>query len=228
MQPVTTAPTNTLLVCPKSALAVKAQQGCQDSKTELFKQVKGIIAKIALKYARNNTDFDDYFQAGCLGFLSAVAKYNPTSGKFVTYAFWSIMESTLRCFKHSTHLVYVPRNNVGKTEIYVAYFADKMFGGAHNDDTERTVADTLPPSDEDIFECVASTLISAAVQARLAKVKCLSKVDRAIIEHRLIGGETLEAVGQRVGVTRERVRQKEIKLVTTTLPRILADLDPSL
>ena len=65
------------------------------------------------------------------------------------------------------------------------------------------------PSAEDV---VAETSEHVAVRVIVDGLN-LAVADRIIVEFRLIGGETLERVGERLGLSRERVRQREHALI---------------
>jgi RNA polymerase sigma factor (sigma-70 family) len=61
-------------------------------------------------------------------------------------------------------------------------------------------------------EVVAETSEHVRVRAIIDRLK-LPVADKIIIEFRLVGGETLQRVGQRLGLSRERVRQREHALI---------------
>lgn len=61
------------------------------------------------------------------------------------------------------------------------------------------------PSAEDV---AADTSEHARIRRVVDRLK-LPVADQAIVEFRLIGGETLQQVGERLGLSRERVRQRE-------------------
>lgn len=53
------------------------------------------------------------------------------------------------------------------------------------------------------------------------RITCISRVDKEILKEYYIDGKTLEQIGTRVGVTRERVRQKRDKALRRLLIEIL-------
>jgi RNA polymerase sigma factor (sigma-70 family) len=82
---------------------------------------------------------------------------------------------------------------------------------------DRMAADTESPED-----AMAAKLLSEAVWRRLATVP-LDKRELAILEHRLLGDLTLAAIGRMVDLSRERVRQLEVRLLKK-LRKALEDL----
>lgn len=67
-------------------LIIKAQQGDEEAKTQLYESFKRFIYKIVHKINPSKQNFEDYFQFGCVGFLKAVRDFKPELGfNFTTY-----------------------------------------------------------------------------------------------------------------------------------------------
>ncbi|HEX6970894.1 MAG TPA: sigma-70 family RNA polymerase sigma factor [Limnochordia bacterium] len=70
----------------------RAQAGDSDARDELIRMHLGLVQSIAARFEAARTavgiDRDDLFQAGCLGLLKAVDRFDPSYGTaFTTYAF---------------------------------------------------------------------------------------------------------------------------------------------
>lgn len=64
-----------------------AQNGDQDAKEQLVVENSGLIWSVARRYFGRGVDPDDLYQLGCVGFLKAVAGFDPEYGtQFSTYA----------------------------------------------------------------------------------------------------------------------------------------------
>ncbi|MFL5318988.1 MAG: sigma-70 family RNA polymerase sigma factor [Myxococcaceae bacterium] len=105
---------------------------------------------------------------------------------------------------------------------------DNSLDVSRNDDEESSAPITLLASEED---SVDEELVRAeeAERVRTAVEKTLPELDareRLILEERLMADEeeTLQALGERVGLTRERMRQLEVKLKA----RLRRSLEPEL
>ncbi len=69
------------------ALIEQAQAGDKGASERLIEENNGLIWSIARRYFGRGVDPDDLYQLGCLGFLKAVAGFDPAFGtQFSTYA----------------------------------------------------------------------------------------------------------------------------------------------
>lgn len=59
----------------------------------VFKHVKSFVSKS--RYG-SLSDVDDFFQAGCIGLLKAIRKYDPNRGKLSTIAWISILQEIIK------------------------------------------------------------------------------------------------------------------------------------
>ena len=76
-----------------------------------------------------------------------------------------------------------------------------------------TVGDHMADTDSrSAYDHLADKDLVDKVRARIAEMS-LSASHRLVVEHRFMRGETLEQVAEKLGVTRERIRQIEAKLM---------------
>ncbi len=72
-----------------NSLAIKAKNGCQESKDLLLKENMNMIYKVANIYSKDKDDFSDLVQEGILGFLISLFKWEDRkSSDFTTYAYY--------------------------------------------------------------------------------------------------------------------------------------------
>ena len=70
-----------------AALIARSQAGDRDATEQLVKENVGLIRAVARRYAGRGVEHDDLFQLASLGFLKAVAGFDPAFGtQFSTYA----------------------------------------------------------------------------------------------------------------------------------------------
>jgi len=86
-----------------------------------------------------------------------------------------------------------------------------------------TLGETFVSPDEPVDEVLSDEEGRRALRARLAQLK-FSEKERAVVEHRLMGGESLGQVAARLGVSRQRVQQIEAKLVVRLRKYLAPDL----
>lgn len=105
---------------------------------------------------------------------------------------------------------------------------DLDLDGNISDDGRLTLGETIASEDSGAEELLASAQLTALVADRLAELHSeLNDKELVILEQRLLGDETvtLQEVGDRFGISRERVRQIEANLKKKIAKR-LAGLSP--
>ncbi len=144
---------------------------------------------------------------GQLGLVKAAMRYDPAKGEFSTYAFKAIWGAVLdgirkeRRFRKAVPFRLESEWGVGLHKRY--------------DTLPRYGREGLPDRREQKRVALAAMLL-ADLPAR----------DRAILVARSYG-ETLDAIGQRIGRTRERVRQIEARALARVRQRLRLRQGPS-
>jgi len=156
-------------------------------------------------------DREDAVQRLCEVALSCVARAR--EGRPVRTFQWRSMQGALLTFCRELHA----RENLERTVLNAP---------VKSEDGTATFADTLtgaPAAAEVVADAEEQTVIQTAVRQAVAS---LTGRDRELAERRFFHGETLDAIGQSWGVTRERVRQIEVK-VSGALRQALARFEPA-
>ena len=90
----------------------KGNQVLSDSQREkIFLQNEGLVFDIAKQYfnQESNIDFDDILQAGRLGLLQAIDRWDPNKGAITTYGYYWIRCEIFRFFaSEQNYLAHVP------------------------------------------------------------------------------------------------------------------------
>ena len=238
-------------------LCILAQQGNELALERLCINNKGLVAKCVSQIEKHrrtrSLQFDDLFQAGMIGLISAVAKFDSSLGtKFTTYATWWIEQKIRREIDDFENIIRVPVHMLEL--IRKVYKFDSIFVSRGLSFSERIDLITrelgiskekvrqcifikstilsnssldVPIGDEgdtSIIEMISSNCIPTPEQVLSEKsihdivmdsLSILKEKEREIIIYRfgLDGGgsRTLEQIGIKYGVTRERIRQIEAK-----------------
>lgn len=160
---------------------------------ELVEHNQRLVARIALGYRsrRHGCSVADMISAGQEGLLAAAIKFDPARGyRFATYATYWIRQR-IRRLLHSEGLIKVPEHLAGKYKpVTIMHFNDRLDrprGHMALDDTER----------QDEYDYVVGILHST-----------FSRRAADIVIARIYGS-TLQQIGERFHITKERVRQIE-------------------
>jgi RNA polymerase primary sigma factor len=205
-------------------LSRRASRGMREAQDELVLGNLGFVVKIAREYLNMGISFEDLVNEGNLGLLRAASRFDHRKGaRFITYAVWWIRKSILKALASQGSLVYVSGYSRRKIARERSIWEDQ--GGtppaasfprpisleeAVGGDRRRLVDLLADAGAEDPERSVAREEEIARVTRSLA---CLSAKERSVIAWRFgLAGlpvSTLKEIGERMGVTRERVRQIE-------------------
>ena len=164
------------------------------TKNEIIRANLRLVVSIAKRHVSPTESFFDLVSDGNISLMRAAEKFDFARGnKFSTYASWAIMKNFART---------IPEENYRKDRFVTGH--EELF------DTAADVG-----NDEQEQEAAAAR-IKASLDSILVK---LERRERQIIISRFglddsRGPETLEQVGNRLGVTKERIRQIQARAMT--------------
>jgi RNA polymerase primary sigma factor len=187
--------------------AVRARRGEVKAKQKLVRHNLAFVVAIARKQRRGTVRLDDLIQEGNVGLMRAVEKFDPGAGtRFSTYAVWWIRAYVGKYLKEARSTVRPQSGTVAQ--------ADMSLDSAVDEDGETTHLERIEddgPGPEDLY---LQTEGDRDVREALGKVrKRIGELGWDIVHNRLEQDQprTLEEIGKRWGVSRERVRQVELK-----------------
>jgi RNA polymerase primary sigma factor len=187
--------------------AVRARKGDVRSKQKLVRHNLAFVVAIARKQRRGTVRLDDLIQEGNVGLMRAVEKFDPGAGtRFSTYAVWWIRAYVGKYLKEARSTVRPQSGTVAQPDMSLDSSVDEEGETTH---LERIEDDG--PGPEDIY---LQTEGDRDVREALGKVrKRIGELGWDIVHNRLEQDQprTLEEIGKRWGVSRERVRQVELK-----------------
>ncbi|MER5514545.1 sigma-70 family RNA polymerase sigma factor [Streptomyces sp. NPDC002763] len=199
-------------------------------------------------YLDQGLEYDDLFQHGVLGLLTAARKFDPAKGyKFSTYATWWVRQAITRAVADEGAVIRIPvhmheqirrvakaertLNGQGKPastadvavlcDISLAKVEEARRLSRRTDSIDRVVGDGVTLGDfvgwRRALPSVEHMVLNAlAVEQVMAVVGTFSGRDHRVLVRRLgLDGDepsTLDELGREFGVTRERIRQIEVKL----------------
>jgi len=192
----------------------------QTAREELILSNQALVLFIAKKYHIPGLPLKDLVQEGNIGLMKAAESFDPTKGKFGTYAFWLVKAYILKAIEKNW-LVHVPSwrqdaNRPGKEDVPLCQIV------------ELEESATAPSEKDDgPFEAASENETKQVVQRMLSE---LAPMERRIICLRFgigNGGQdhTIEEIGRSVGLTPERVRQILSKALGKMRKREAAEKD---
>jgi RNA polymerase primary sigma factor len=189
------------------ALAVRARKGEVQAKHELVRHNLALVVAIARMQRRGSVRLDDLIQEGNVGLMRAVEKFDPHAGtRFSTYAVWWIRAYVGKYLKEARSTVRPRSGTVAQPDLSLDSSTGEEGDATHLDRIE----DEGPGPEDDYLQ----TEGDREVRDALVKVrKRIGELGWDIVHDRLQRDHprTLEEIGKRWGVSRERIRQVEVK-----------------
>src|ERR1700693_3345886 len=214
-------------------LAARIKKGDREARALMIKANLRLVVKIAHDYANLGLPLLDLISEGNIGLMKAVERFDPAKGgKLSTYAAWWIKQSIKRALANQSKTIRLPVHLVDKISKMrrVSLQMSEELGREPTDDelgeeigiasgkvsqlktvSIRPASLDAPISDDDSTE-FGEIVGDEEAQTPFELLRdVLDDREKKIIFQRLglDGGKpkTLEEVGKKFGVTRERIRQ---------------------
>ena len=217
------------LVSPEEEveLAQRIRKGDQRALEKLTRANLRFVVSVAKQYQNQGLSLPDLINEGNLGLIKAAEKFDETRGfKFISYAVWWIRQSILQALAEQSRIVRLPLNQVGSLNKMIDVPKDKIsdtlrVSGRHVsvdapfvEGEDNSLLDVLPNDDS---PCADRGLVNESLNTEIERaLATLTTREREIIKSFFgIGCQemTLEEIGERFGLTRERVRQIKEKAI---------------
>ncbi|MBR2876372.1 MAG: sigma-70 family RNA polymerase sigma factor [Clostridia bacterium] len=193
----------------------------------------GLVHSCANRFKNRGIEYEDLFQAGCVGLIKAADGFNSELGfQFSTYAVPAILGEIKRIFrdggavkvsralKEKARAVLQEKEKFTNEMGYEPSVAElSEYLGISPAETAELLLVTLPPvsltSEDENGEKQFDIPINGEeekIAERLTLDECLSSLsdkDRAIIELRYFKGETQTVVAKKLGMTQVQVSRRE-------------------
>lgn len=190
------------------ALAARVRRGDVAAKQKMIRHNLALVVAVARQHRRGAVRLEDLIQEGNIGLMRAVEKFDPAVGtRFSTYAAWWIRAFVGRHLKEASSSVRPRAGTFAPPD----FSLDAPVGGDERSVSFLEQLEDERPGPEDHLESRRSDL---RLRESLSRVRDrVGPLGWDIIHSRLQQDppHTLEQIGRRWGVSRERVRQVELQ-----------------
>lgn len=209
-----------------------AERRRSDSRQTLIVVHLPLVERLAKRFARRGVEFDELVQAGAIGLILAVDRFDARRGApFVAYAIPTIVGSIQRYLRDAAPIIRGPRRRDGGAP------AEAGERGAGRPGRTRSSVDTVhvalwgdwqyletSPDPLPFFALADSELENAADRLLVARhVRSLSPRERRLIYLRFYEDESLAQIASRMGLSVSRVS----RLLTRALDTLRGELGTS-
>lgn len=195
------------------SLAVRVHGGDDAALTRLVEANLRFVVSYAKRYRGYGVSFLDLIHEGNLGLMEAARRFDPTRNvKFITYAVWWVREAMMHVLAEQTRAFSFPPKlfavlGTGSSDVSLSDPVDSVA----RDGSPRELADVLaqdhvPAIDDEMIHQADLDELSAALLD-------LDRKEREVVTLRFGLSDdqprTLQEIGDRLHLSRERVRQIE-------------------
>ena len=203
-------------------LAQRIRKGDRQALERLTKANLRFVVSVAKQYQNQGLSLPDLINEGNLGLMKAAEKFDETRGfKFISYAVWWIRQSILR-FEQENERRPSIEEIAEETDIPEEKVDDAMRVNTHHisvdapfiDGEDNGLLDVLINDDSPMAD---RSLVLESLRSEIqAALRNLTERERNVLEAYFGIGQnemTLEEIGVKYGLSRERVRQIKEKAI---------------
>ena len=197
-------------------LVAQYRAGDETAFATLLEQYRGMIHTIINRYQKwlITSDRDDLYQEASLAILKAIQTYDIDRGaKFTSYA-WKQVEWHLSKYIERDSLIQLPAYRCRAESTSKLCYTRSIDAPLYTDNESANLANTLPAPpviEEEEAENASVTHCRKVLSKTLATI---APRNADIIKARL-RRDTFEIIGERLGITKEYVRQIEARTIIT-------------
>ena len=195
-------------------LVLAAQSGDREAAGELVRAHAYQVIGLAGRYLGHGVELEDLIQAGNIGLLNAIRYFKPRKSRLSTYCHLAITHRIMREVEVNGGTIrrpdawFRPKRIARLVAVLTREQSAALANRFHDANRMRgAIPDRDHSFDEEQHER------ARRLDDIRASVNDLDNPRHRLVIRARLNGETHEAIGKRMGVTKERVRQLEAKAV---------------
>ncbi len=222
-------------------LAKEIQNGSREATEKLINSNLKFVVSIAKEYQNQGLSLADLVSEGNYGLVKAATRFDHTRGfRFISYAVWWIKQSIIQSLNENARMIRLPANVINKVSnlkkeierFQLQNEREPIYGEIFDENNEpvelftypkcASLNDVVNEDGDEIINLIASeedeeTIVDDRIKKQLNKtLSILDERERDIVEcyygvNRDCESMTLEAIGEKYGLTKERIRQVKSK-----------------
>jgi RNA polymerase sigma factor (sigma-70 family) len=195
-----------------------ATQKTDAAKQQLVESNLRLVVKIAKEYRNASIGLEDLISEGNFGLIEAAERFDPGRGvRFVSYATWWIKKYMLRALERHAHFTSTPQPGSAPPEgrragrgprIRIISLHEFMQDSGARDVIETLGSEAADGPEEQMLEHQLAEALASVLD------RMPPRESEILAEHYGLAGReprTLQEIGENYGLTRERVRQLELR-----------------
>tara|TARA_R110000796_G_scaffold252137_1_gene385324 strand:- start:20498 stop:21292 length:795 start_codon:yes stop_codon:yes gene_type:complete len=226
--------TELLTIKEETAIAIRIQDGDKEAIDELVKGNLKFVIRVAKEFQGLGLPLSDLISEGNLGLIKAAIRFDPSRGfKFISYAVYWIKQTIMQSLNDNSRMIRLPANIIHKIGQLSKKTSEEFPEDFENEETVYPSCVSLNTTLGDSFGTELSDMVADdsvdkldVLEYETERLKravnntlnCLDERERGIIEcyfglNTQCEPMTLEAIGDRYDLTKERIRQIKEKAI---------------
>jgi len=199
-------------------LARKIKQGDKKALDKMTKANLRFVVMVAKQYQNQGMPLVDLINEGNIGLIKAAKRFDETRGfKFISYAVWWIKQAILSALAEQSRIVRLPLNRVG-TLHKIGKISARLGQELGCEPLPEDIAGELELSEKEVSNTLRVASSHLSLDQPFSVSEDNSLIDVLEDEHQPSPDEqllqrTLEEIGARFSLTRERIRQIKEKAI---------------
>ena len=209
----------------------------KDKRSDFITDNIGLVHSVANRFRNRGADYDDLFQAGCIGLIKAADNFDESRGfQFSTYAVPVIMGEIKRCFRDGGQIKI--SRSLKEKSVHVQYERDKFINKYQREPTVSELSEITNTEVNELCEVlnILSPVVSLSINSedgdeeydipfddsdklfdKIALHQAIDKLsykEKLILHYRFFSGKTQVETAKNLGLSQVQISRKEKEILS--------------